>query len=102
MAMTVVRSHVQQPPVLPAAARRPQLHLRATLWHAFKHALWLGYDLLVPLGIIAAFFWLQVQIAQGMRGVAANLVTIMSVLFELGLVLVWNSLRERVHTICHR
>jgi hypothetical protein len=45
---------------------------------------------LFPLAVVAAFFWLQVQIDTQNTGLPHMLVTIMTVVVELGLIFVWS------------
>jgi hypothetical protein len=97
---TVRQSHINQPPVLPAAPQIEHLDLMRLVGSGLKRAVWLTYDFLIPVGIIAGFFWLQIQINHGMDGVAASITTIISVVFELGLMLVWSLLRDHVRLSC--
>jgi hypothetical protein len=101
--MTIERTHIQRSLSQPATTQglRPGL-VRGFAWRIFKQLVWLAYDLLLPLGIVAGFFWLQAQIVQTMAGAAAMLATIMSVIFEVGLIMVWYALRDQVHRSCHQ
>lgn len=44
----------------------------------------------LPLVIVAAFFWLQVQIDTQVSGLAGTLVIVLTVLAEIGLIFVWS------------
>lgn len=45
---------------------------------------------LFPLAVVGGFFWFQVQIDAQNTGLLHTLVTIMSVVVELGVIFVWS------------
>lgn len=98
----IERSHVQLPPTLSAPAKNLRLDIRELVGRVIMRLAWFSYDLLLPLGIVAGFFWLQVRIDQNMTGIASTLVTLMSVVFEFGAIIVWSILRAQIHLISHR
>jgi hypothetical protein len=92
--MTTRQSHIQQVPVLPVPLQRVRVALDQAARQAIRGIAWLIYNL-IPLGVIAGFFWLQVQIdGRVTEHFVSKLLIIMSVLFELGVIVVWSLLRD--------
>lgn len=71
-------------PVLVVTGLRPSFVRR--LWLAARRVAFEA----TPFLIIVGFFWLQVQITGQTQGITTTLLTAMSVLFEIGLILVWS------------